>query len=206
MNGNLARTKKLSSSKARPGCWNALQTKLMSGQKDLQRMFDPTTQGDKDPLPHRSLAITTCGNGKSRCRLNEDGSKAWDGKGEPGDWLRDEENKIVGAPCPMLIQVDGSKDLRHHLSQNQRAGILDASGDSPSGIKVVCTVWFDDEVVVQVCASTSDHPDGRQRRVRLALPRQTQPWSYLGLSCWNNVSAICCPATRRPLPFLLLYL
>jgi hypothetical protein len=205
VNGNLARTKKLSSRKAKSGSWNALQTKLRSGQKDLQRMFDPTTQGDKDPLPHRSLAITTCGNGKSRCRLNEDGSKAWDGKGEPGDWLRDEENKIVGAPCPMLIQVDGSKDLRHHLSQNQRAGILDASGDSPSGIKVVCdksgsmTRW---SFEVWCQHFVDQLPDGLGKdgaSVLLFLDGHTSRWSYLGLKLLreNNVIAICLPSHTR---------
>ena len=105
----------------------------------------------------------------------------------------------------MLIQVDGSKDLRHHLSQNQRAGILDASGDSPSGIKVVCdksgsmTRW---SFEVWCQHFVDQLPDGLGKdgaSVLLFLDGHTSRWSYLGLKLLreNNVIAICLPSHTR---------
>jgi len=157
------------------------------------RLFHVTT-GDKDPLPHRTMCITTRADGRFRM-LDK----------ETGTWLE-------GAPCPMLIQTANQGDkTKRKLRKSMYENILtdknlfggQQTNESESGIKVIAQksgsmtraafpIW---------CKHFVDQlPQGQGRRdgkrVFLFLDGHTSRWSYEGLQYLmeNNVVVFSLPS------------
>ena len=101
--------------------WRGSQTDVTQGDEYHRRQVYDIKGGDKDPLPHRSVCITTCANGKF-CIPDPE---------HPGKFLD-------GAPPPMVVQYVAASDTEKPLTTNMWTGILDGpKGVSTSGIAVI---------------------------------------------------------------------
>ena len=100
--------------------WLGSWTDVSREEFDRRQTYD-IKGGDKDPLPHRTVCITTCANGKF-CIPDPE---------HPGKFLD-------GAPPPMVVQYVAAADIEKQLTPNMWTGILDGPrGVSASGIAVI---------------------------------------------------------------------
>ena len=153
----------------------------------LERMYQVTT-GDKDPLPHRTMCITTRADSAFRRR-----------DPKTGEWLE-------GAPCPMLIQTANAKDkTKKKLREAMWKNVLTDGKQthSESGIKVIAQksgsmtreafpIWC--RHFVEQLPAGQGGPTGE--RVFLFLDGHTSRWSYEGLKYLedNHVIVFCLPS------------
>jgi hypothetical protein len=145
------------------------------------------TGGDKDPLPHRTMCITTRADSAFRHRDHV-----------TGEWLE-------GAPCPMNIQTSNTGDKQNKLRKAMWTNILTDGNQthSESGIKVIAQksgsmtreafpIWC--RHFVEQLPAGQGGPTGE--RVFLFLDGHTSRWSYEGLKYLedNHVIVFCLPS------------